>query len=152
MAERNRWKRNNREIEEKSELERALDDPHLKRLYLKEVEKFLKGNSEKGRGREEDNALKGLRLSLGTDNFQQNAIEYINNFGIPDDWSVILSLMDIDAHSDIVVKAIERAEQMFGQKGQIEQNAFLSKLKILSMTSNDPDISEYAEEVIEKLC
>ena len=134
--------------EPKSMLERALDDPRLKKLYLKEAEKLFQG--PKGTP-EHDRALKKLKNSYGKGTFEANAREYVAKYGLPDEWGVLILLLDLEKSPDIVCDAMEKACKMLAEKGPVERAGFLSKLKVLSMTSKDPYISELAEEILEEL-
>lgn len=134
--------------EPKSMLERALDDPRLKKLYLKEAEKLFLG--PKGTP-EHDEALKRLKESYGKKAFEQAARDYVSKFGLPDEWGVLILLLDLKESPQIVCDAMERAKDMLDTKGPLEKTGFISKLKVLSMTSPDPDISEVAEEILEAI-
>ena len=137
-----------RSTEPKSMLEKALDDPRLKKLYLKEAEKLFLG--PKGTP-EHDEALKKLKASYGKRTFEDVAREYVERFGLPDDWGDLILLLDLEKSPDIVCDAMEKAKAMLDSKGPIEKTGFISKLKVLSMTSKDPDIGEVAEEILESL-
>ena len=144
MKDRSRHTR--QDTEPKSMLERALDDPRLKKLYLKEAEKLFQG--PKGTP-EHDRALKKLKKSYGKDSFEATARDYVSKYGLPDEWGVLILLLDLENSPDIVCDAMEKASKMVAEKGPLERTGFLSKLKVLSMTSKDPDISEVAEEILE---
>jgi len=134
--------------EPKSMLEQALDDPRLKKLYLKEAEKLFLG--PKGTP-EHDEALKRLKDSYGKKSFEQAARDYVSKFGLPDEWGVLILLLDLKDSPQIVCDAMEKAKDMLDTKGPLEKTGFVSKLKVLSMTSPDPDISEVAEEILEAI-
>ena len=134
--------------EPKSMLEKALDDPRLKKLYLKEAEKLFLG--PKGTP-EHDEALKKMKASYGKGTFEGAAREYVEHFGLPDDWGDIILLLDLESSPEIVCNAMKKAREMLNDKGPIERTGFISKLRVLSMTSRDPDIGEVAEEILESI-
>ncbi len=143
---RDRSRHTRRTEEPKSMLEKALDDPRLKKLYLKEAEKLFLG--PKGTP-EHDEALKRLKESYGKRHFEEVARDYVERFGLPDEWGDLILLLDLEKSPNIVCDAMEKARELVSTKGPLEKAGFISKLKVLSMTSKDPDISEVAEEILE---
>ena len=127
-------------------LEKALDDPRLKKLYLKEAEKLFLG--PKGTP-EHDKALKRFKESYGRKNFEEIARDYVERFGLPDEWGDLILLLDLEKSPDIVCDAMEKARELVATKGPLEKTGFISKLKVLSMTAKDPDVGELAEEILE---
>ncbi len=139
-----RSKKNNH----KSRLERALEDPKLRKQYLKEVEKLFQG--PKGRpGHDKD--LQALHRAYGTASFEKKLKNYINTYGLPDDWSILLLLLDSRLEPDIVCKAIEALCNMSKERSTQEKKGLKSKLKVLSLTSKSPLICEAAESGLKAL-
>ncbi len=128
--------------EQKSRLEKALEDPRLKEKYLKEAEKLFMG--AKGRP-EHEKDLRTVHESYGTDKFRDAVLKYVEKYGMPDDWSTLLLLLDLKEEADIVCQAMEILVKMAGEKSPVERKGLKSKLKVLSMTSDDPEIQETAE-------
>ncbi len=125
-----------------SSLERALEDPKLKGLYLKKAEELFMG--VKGRP-EHSKDLMAIHNSYGTSKFMSRVRHYVDTYGMPDDWGVLLLLLDLKNAPEIVCKAIEALCTLVKKKGPIEQKGLKSKLKVLSITAKDPLIRETAE-------
>ena len=125
-----------------SSLERALEDPKLKGLYLKKAEELFMG--VKGRP-EHSKDLMAIHSSYGTTRFMPRVRHYVDTYGMPEDWGVLLLLLDLKSAPEIVCKAIEALCALIGEKGPIEQKGLKSKLKVLSLTAKNPDIRETAE-------
>ena len=125
-----------------SSLERALEDPKMRELYLKKAEELFMG--VKGRP-EHSKDLLAIHNSYGTTRFMTRVRHYVDTYGMPEDWGALLLLLDLKNAPDIVCKAIEALCTLIGEKGPIEQKGLKSKLKVLSLTAKDPDIRETAE-------
>ena len=133
----NRYKR-----DERSNLEKALEDPRVKDRYLKEAEKLFMGT--KGRP-EHSKDLIALHNSYGTDKFLPRVKHYVDTYGMPSDWSSLLLLLDLKKESEIVCKAIEALGKLIKEKKLIERNGLKSKLRVLALTTTDPEILATAE-------
>ncbi len=140
MRDRPERLRNKRE--DAGELERALKDPRMKDLYLKEADKLFMGI--KGRP-EHSKDLMAIHNSYGTSKFLSSVRHYVDTYGIPDDWSVLLLILDLKKETDIVCKAIETLCELAGDKSPVEQKGLKSKLKVMSLTTRDPKIRDTAE-------
>jgi hypothetical protein len=115
--------------DERSNLERALEDPRMKERYLKEAEKLFMG--PKGRPQHSKD-LMAIHESYGRAKFLSTVRHYVDTYGMPDD-------------SELVCKAIEALCELVGEKSLVERKGFESKLRVLSLTSRDPEIRETAE-------
>ena len=132
----------------KSRLERALEDPKLKKQYLKEVEKLFQG--PKGRP-EHDKDLQDLHRAYGTASFEKKLKAYIKTYGLPDEWGILLLLLDPRLEPDIVCQAIRALCGMSKKRSPQERKGLKSKLKILSLTSKSPMICEAAESALKTM-
>ncbi len=131
-----------------STLEKALEDPRLRDLYLKEAENLFKG--PKGRP-EHAKDLRAVHDAYGTPNFPSAVKHYIETYGMPDDWGTLIILLDLEKKPEIIIKAMEGLQDLYDSKGRVEQKGLKSKLRILSMTSGDPDVRETAETILSEL-
>ena len=134
--------------ETKSRLEKALEDPRLKKQYLKEAERLFMG--PKGRPEHERDLL-ALKESYGTERFEEEARRYVETYGMPDEWGTLIMLLDLKRETGILIQAMEEAERRAPEMSPIERQGLVSKLRILSLSSKDPDISEAAQEVLDGL-
>jgi len=127
---------------ERSDLERALEDPRMKERYLKEAEKLFMG--AKGQPQHSKD-LMAIYESYGKAKFLSTVRHYVDTYGMPDDWGALLLLLDIKNDSELVCKAIEALCELVDEKGAVEQKGLKSKLRVLSLIARDPQIRETAE-------
>ena len=128
--------------DERSNLERALEDPRMKEPYLQEAEKLFMG--AKGRP-EHSKDLMAIHESYGRTKFLSTVRHYVDTYGMPRDWGALLLILDIKNDPDLVCKAIEGLCELVGEKGTVERRGLESKLRVLSLTARNPEIQETAE-------
>ncbi len=131
-----------------STLEKALEDPRLKEQYLKEAEDLFKG--PKGRP-EHAKDLRAIHDAYGTAKFPDVVRHYVETYGMPEDWGTLMILLDLKEDRETVIKAMEGLRDLYDSKGRVEQKGLKSRLRVLSMTSDDPDIQENAETILSEL-
>ncbi len=136
-------------VQNKSSLERALEDATLKKHYLKEAEKLFMGS--KGRP-EHEKDLKMLHSSYGKKSFSRHASEYVKKYGLPEEWGALIMLLDLKDQPDLVCDAMERLVDMAGSGcTSSELRGLESKLRIMEMTETNPQIQEAAQEALDRL-
>ncbi len=136
-----------RSRKDETELEKALKDRWMKERYLKEVEKLFAG--KKGT-KDHDKALARIHKSYGTNRFNKAVRDYVKEYGLPEDWSTLILLLD---HRDdkIVCEAMQALKAIYPSKGPLEQQGFISKIKVLSMTAKSAKVQEEAMVLLEEL-
>jgi hypothetical protein len=128
--------------DERSNLERALEDPRMKERYLQEAEKLFMG--AKGRPQHSKD-LMAIHESYGRTRFLSTVRHYIDTYGMPQDWGALLLILDIKNDPDLVCKAIEGLCELAGEKGTVERRGLESKLRVLSLTARNAEIRDTAE-------
>ncbi|MEA1991583.1 MAG: hypothetical protein U9N58_05215 [Thermodesulfobacteriota bacterium] len=128
--------------DERSNLERALEDPRMKERYLQEAERLFMG--AKGRPQHSKD-LMAIHESYGRTRFLSSVRHYVDTYGMPDDWGALLLILDIKNDSELVCKAIESLRELVKEKGTIERKGLESKLIVLSLTARNAEIRETAE-------
>ena len=128
--------------DERSNLERALEDPRMKERYLQEAEKLFM--CVKGRPKHAKD-LMAIHESYGRTRFLSTVRHYVDTYGMPQDWGALLLILDIKNDPDLVCKAIEGLCELVGEKGTVERRGLESKLRVLSLTAKNPEIQETAE-------
>jgi len=146
---RDRGKSSRNKKDERSNLERALEDPRMKERYLQEAEKLFMG--AKGRPQHSKD-LMAIHKSYGRTNFLSNVRHYVSTYGMPSDWGVLLLILDIKNDSELVCKAIEALCELVKEKGSVERRGLQSKLRVLSLTTRNAEIRETAEMQLTGLC
>jgi hypothetical protein len=134
--------------DERSNLERALENPRMKERYLQEAEKLFMG--AKGRPQHSKD-LMAIHESYGRTRFLPTVRHYVDTYGMPQDWGALLLILDIKNDSELVCKAIEGLCELVGEKGTVERRGLESKLRVLSLTARNLEIQETAETQLTEL-
>ncbi|NPA93945.1 MAG: hypothetical protein GXO58_00785 [Thermodesulfobacteria bacterium] len=132
----------------KSSLEKKLQDPRIKSMYLKEVEKLFKG--AKG-DPSHDKDLQKLHDTFGTSQFKKHAKSYIKKYGLPDDWGALILLLDLEGETQVVIDAMEKLVEISKDLTGPERKGLRSKIRTLSLTTKDVVIAEVAEEILAEI-
>jgi len=119
----------------------------LKGKYLKEVEKLFSG--KKG-SPEHEKALKKLKNAYGTKRFTRVAREYVEAYGLPEDWSTLLLLLEAE-DEDLVCRTLEDLRTRAAGKSPLERQGFLAKVRSLTLISESPRIKSCAEKVLAEM-
>jgi hypothetical protein len=132
---------------DRSKKEKALRSTWAKEQYLKEVDKFFTG--KKG-GKEHKAALNAIHRSYGTSKFASSVKKYLQKYGIPDDWSTLMLLLDYK-DDEVLVQVIEVMKAVAPERSAMERHGFKDKLEILSFTASSAQIISFVESVLQEL-
>lgn len=111
------------------------------------LERLLKG--EKGT-LEHDKLLNKIHVSYGTEGFVKAVKDYVKKYGMPDDPSTLILIMDTK-DDEIVSGAMEKLREIYGElKENLKEDA-RRKVSILRMSSKSSTIREKAQEFLESL-
>jgi hypothetical protein len=131
----------------KSYKERAIKSDWARKQHLREAEKFFQGK----KGTEAyKRAYAALHEKFGTSGFKEAAQQFIQAYGLPEDWGTLLLLMD-SSEPDWVKEAADALKGMYGRRSPMEQKGFKGKLKIQALTAKDKDLRREAERILEEL-
>jgi hypothetical protein len=131
---------------ERAERNLPKNDYKSKEKYLKELEKLFVDKETL----EKQNFIENLHKNYGTKNFKKLAKEFIEKYGIPDDWRTLLLFLDLDDRT-LVLSALEKLKEDFPNRNISEKQGILSKLKTLALTSKDEIIGFEVEKVLKEL-
>ncbi|MDO8957190.1 MAG: hypothetical protein Q7W38_10160 [Deltaproteobacteria bacterium] len=133
--------------EGKSFKERTLRSDWAKKQHLREAEKFFQGK----KGTEAYKAAHAaLHEKYGTGDFQVAVENFLQQFGLPDDWGTLLLILD--AHEPKwVQEALMPLKELYAKRSLIEQKGFKGKVKVLAMTTKDKNIRQECEKILEGL-
>jgi len=131
---------------ERSEKSVCKEDPKAKEKYLKKLEKLFVNKEEL----EKQTFIENLHKSYGTKNFKKLAKEFVEKYGIPDDWRTLLLFLDLDDRK-LVISALEKLKNDFPNRNISEKQGILSKLKTLALTSKDEIIGFKVEKTLKEL-
>lgn len=129
------------------ERERLRKSDWLKKKYRKEVEKLFMG--KKGT-KKHQKALDALDRLHGTDQFDEAVRNYLEEYGLPEDWSTLSLLLDY-SDPEKVSEVLKLMRSLYEERTPMEKQGFKAKLDILAMTTNDSDLRDVAEEILRSL-
>jgi hypothetical protein len=133
--------------ERKSYQERTLRSDWAKKQHLREAEKFFQGRKGTDAYKAADRAL---HEKYGTPDFQEAAKNFLQQFGLPDEWGSLLLILDF--HEPRWVKeALAAMKGMYEKRSLIEQRGFKGKVKVLAMTTADKGVRQECEKTLEEL-
>ena len=133
--------------EESGSKEKSLRSAWAKERYLKEVDKLFQG--EKG-SKAHKAALNAIHRTYGTQKFSDSIKKYLEKYGIPDDWSTLMLMLDCKDEK-VVVEVIEAMHAYSKERSPTERQGFKDKLEILSFTSSHSHVVSLAERVLKEL-
>lgn len=111
------------------------------------LERLLKG--EKGT-LEHDKLLNKIHLSYGTEGFLKAVKDYVKKYGMPDDPSTLLLIMD-SKDDEIVLEAMDKLRDIYGKlKDKMKEDA-KRKVSILKLSARSYEVREKAKEFLESL-
>ena len=131
----------------KSYRERTLKTDWARKQHLREAEKFFQGK----KGSEDyKKAHAALHEKYGTAGFHEALSQFIQEFGIPDDWGTLLLILDTTT-SEWIKQALAIMKEMVPKKGLLEQRGFKGKVKVIASTTKDRGLQEECKRILEKL-
>ncbi len=115
--------------------------------YRKEADKLFMG--KKGT-KKHQKAHNDLDRYHGTDQFETVVKAYLDEYGLPEDWSTLLLLLDYSV-PQTVLQALTAMKDLYEARSPIEKQGFKAKVDILAMTASDSDLRDFAEEMLKTL-
>ena len=133
--------------EGKSFKERTLRSDWAKKQHLREAEKFFQGQ----KGTEPyKTAHASLHEKYGTGEFQDALENFLQQFGLPDDWGTLLLILDAQ-EPKWLQGALTSLKGLYGKRSPLEQAGFKSRLHVLAMTTKEKNIRQECEKILEEL-
>jgi hypothetical protein len=133
--------------DKRSRKEKSVRSTWAKAQYLKEVDKFFTG--KKG-GKEHKTALNAIHRAYGTSRFATSVNKYLRKYGIPDDWSTLMLMLDY-RDDQVVAQVIEAMQALAPERSAIEKRGFMDKLEIISFTASSSQIISLVESILKEL-
>lgn len=133
--------------EESPDRERSRRSEWVMKRYRKEADKLFMG--KKGT-KKHQKAHNDIDRYHGTDQFEPTVKAYLDQYGMPEDWSTLSLMLD---YSDpkTILEALEAMRGLYETRSLIERQGFRAKVDILAMTASDSDLRDFAEELLKKL-
>ena len=117
----------------------------MRKQILREAERLFQGNRSKKVDPDQEKAKNEIHRFCGTKKFEPSVRKYLKEYGLPDDWSTLMLLLD-SKDVGTVIDAIQSLKVLYPGQGLEEQQGFRSKLNIISMTTKDDELRCCAEE------
>jgi hypothetical protein len=115
--------------------------------YRKEADKLFMG--KKGT-KKHQKARNDIDRYHGTEQFETAVKTYLDQYGLPEDWSTLLLLLDY-SDPEKVLQALAAMKDLYETRNPIEKQGFKAKVDILAMTASDSDLRDFAEEMLKTL-
>ncbi len=133
--------------EEKPDRERSRRSEWVMKKYRKEADKLFMG--KKGT-KKHQKALSDIERYHGTDQFETFVKDYLDQYGLPDDWSTLSLLLDYSDASK-VLEVLTAMKSLYENRTPVEKQGFKARVDILAMTATDSDLRNFAEELLKDL-
>ena len=115
--------------------------------YRKEADKLFMG--KKGT-KKHQKVHDDIDRYQGTNQFETAVKAYLDQYGLPDDWSTLSLLLDY-SDPEKVLQALAAMKDLYETRSPIEKQGFKAKVDILAMTASDSDLRDFAEEMLKIL-
>jgi hypothetical protein len=129
------------------ERERSQRAEWMKKHYRKEVDKLFMG--KKGT-KKHQKARDDIDRYHGTDQFEAAVKAYLDQYGLPDDWSTLSLLLDY-SDAEKVLQVLTAMKGLYEARSPMEKQGFKAKVDILAMTVRDSELRDFAEEMLKTL-
>ena len=133
--------------------ERSEDRPRSQKTewrmkqYRKQADRLFMG--KKGTKKHEK-AHGDIERYHGTDQFEESAKTYLEQYGLPEDWRTLSFLLDY-SDPEKVSQVLLAMKNLYETRTSAEKQAFKAKADILAMTSSNSDLRDSAEEILKTL-
>lgn len=126
----------------------SVQEEWAKKQYLKEIDKLFTGRKEEPE--EQKKARKAIAHYYGSSKFNSTVNQYVKKYDLPRDWGTLILMLD---HKDvkIVMKTLDALSELVHESSTAEKEGFKSRVKIVSMTTDNEALQERAEELLEEL-
>lgn len=133
--------------EEPRDRERSRRSEWVMKKYRKEADKLFM--AKKGT-KKHQKAHSDIDRFHGTDQFETAVKTYLDQYGLPDDWSTLSLLLDY-SDAEKVLQVLHAMKTIYEDRSLMEKQGFKAKVDILAMTASDGDLRDFAEEMLRTL-
>ncbi len=127
--------------------ERSRRSDWIKKHYRKEIDKLFMG--KKGT-KKHQKAHNEIERSYGTDQFETAVSQYIDQYGLPEDWNTLSLLLD-SSDPEKALQALNAMRGLYESRSPVEKQGFKARVDILAMTAQNSDLRDAAEEILKAL-
>jgi hypothetical protein len=129
------------------ERERSRRSEWVMKKYRKEADKLFMG--KKGT-KKHQKAQGDIDRYHGTEQFDEAVKNYLDQYGLPDDWRTLSLLLDY-SDPEKVLETIQAMKPLYEGRSPMEKQGFKARLDILAMTASHSDLRDAAEEMLKGL-
>ena len=133
--------------DEPKDRERSQRSEWVMKKYRKEADKLFMG--KKGT-KKHQKAHSDIDRHHGTDQFETTVKSYLEQYGLPDDWSTLSLILDY-SDPEIVLGALKAMKGLYENRSAMEKQGFKARVDILAMTAVNSDLRDFAEEMLKNL-
>lgn len=119
----------------------------LRKMALKEANKHFQGKQGTA---DHENVVSTLHEQFGTRKFQVLAKQYLDEYGLPNNWGTQFLFLDYE-DPEVIVGLLKKMAAAYPERSLREQQAFLSKLRTLKVLAEDGEVQDQAAEVLSEL-
>jgi len=119
-----------------------------KKQYLKEIDKLFTGKKEEPE--EQKKARKAIAQHYGSSKFNSTVNQYIKKYDMPRDWGTLILMLD-HKNVTIVMKTLDVLKELVHESSAAEKEGFKSRVRIVSMTTDNEALQERAEKLLQEL-
>ena len=99
---------------------------------------------------EHDKMYNKIHSTYGSNRFVPAVRKYMEKYGVPDDSSALLLILDTK-EQDIICEGVGKLQGIYGSLSKRQQEDVRRKLSILAMTDKSKDVRNKAEEALEAM-
>ncbi|MFP3867953.1 MAG: hypothetical protein ACLFUU_07315 [Desulfobacteraceae bacterium] len=126
---------------------RKAEAERIRTQALKEAEALFAGK----RGRPEyQKALRTLEAHHGTAKFQATAKKFLAEYGLPEDWSTLMLLLDY-SDPEVVQEVLNCLRTQVKSRSRVEQQGLQGKLRTMALTTKNLELKQAAEAIIAEI-
>jgi hypothetical protein len=118
----------------------------VRRQVLAQAEALFKGKRARP---EYQTDLKKLEASHGGKKFVGLAKNFLEEYGLPEEWGALTRLLDYPDVA-VVVDVLQAMADQVEKHSRVEQQGFKGKLQIMALTGSHADIRRVAEEILNR--
>lgn len=127
--------------------ERSRRSEWVMKKYRKEADRLFMG--KKGT-KKHQKALNDIERYHGTDQFEGVVKAYLDQYGLPEDWSTLSFLLDY-SDAEKVLEVLTLMKSLYENRTPMEKQGFKAKVDILAMTAQNGDLRDLTEEMLKTL-
>jgi len=95
-------------------------------------------------------ALQALENVHGTAKFTAAARKFLAEYGLPEEWGVLIMLLDFP-EVEVVQEILARLAALAPGRSRVEQQGLKGKLRVISLSAGSPEVKKTAQELLGRI-